>query len=567
MKSSYFFTLAWLILWANAYSQTPPAFPGAEGFGAITTGGRGGQVIYVTTLNCNGPGSLNEALSTPGPKYILFKVSGVIDCAAEVLEGNCYIAGQTSPKGIIVRGIIADDYYDPNAHPNNIIIRHLRSRGIATHPTANYATDPIIISGVENAIIDHCSFSNSEDEAVDISRSSNLSIQYCLLAETLGGHYDLGGMLLNYSSPGQVMDNISIHHNNWNRIGGRMPEFSCEDPTGCIGHTVHIEYSNNLLWDQGIQVWYNADADLSNGTTDPYFLQMNVIGNYAVSRNTYCGPMFDAAFLSIPQNQLYYSGNHHNSYPTLADYELFFCCNDFCQAGNNPNTDMGVANLLANRHPFPTITYENASSLPATMIANVGAFPRFPHENRLMQAIQNNTINTTPLNVAVADDILLLPTSNATAPVDTDNDGMPDYWENANGLNPNLADHNGTQLSQSITGVSGYTNLECYLNCLAESLVTGSSTATCGIATAISQPLSNHPQTYPNPTHTILELDFEDFGNMPYTYTIFNLLGESLRHTEVVGKQSIEVGNLPVGLYYIELRQGEKVFVEKWEKQ
>ena len=92
-------------------SSQIPAFPGAQGFGALnTTGGRGGQVIYVTTLNCEGPGSLNAALATPGPKYILFKVSGVIDCAAELIWGDCYIAGQSSPGGIIVRGIIIDDW-------------------------------------------------------------------------------------------------------------------------------------------------------------------------------------------------------------------------------------------------------------------------------------------------------------------------------------------------------------------------------------------------------------------------------------------------------------------------
>ncbi len=78
---------------ATALAQIP-AFPEAQGFGALqTSGGRGGQVIYVTNLNCTGAGSLNAALATPGSKYILFKVSGIIDCAAEILMAIVILQG------------------------------------------------------------------------------------------------------------------------------------------------------------------------------------------------------------------------------------------------------------------------------------------------------------------------------------------------------------------------------------------------------------------------------------------------------------------------------------------
>src|SRR5688572_33402879 len=90
----------------SAPASALPAFPGAEGFGAVATGGRGGQVIYVTTLANDGPGSLAEALATPGPRTILFKVSGVIHTAAEIIYSDVTIAGQTSPGGITVRGIV-----------------------------------------------------------------------------------------------------------------------------------------------------------------------------------------------------------------------------------------------------------------------------------------------------------------------------------------------------------------------------------------------------------------------------------------------------------------------------
>ncbi|MBI2259199.1 MAG: T9SS type A sorting domain-containing protein [Flavobacteriia bacterium] len=535
------------------FSQIP-SFPGAEGFGSFSTGGRGGQVIFVDNLNCSGPGSLNEALSTPGNKYIIFRVSGIIDCAAEIVEGNCYIAGQTSPNGIIVRGIIADDYYNPSANPNNLIIRHLRSRGIGTHPTSNYATDPIIISGVENAIIDHCTFSNSDDEAVDISRSRKLSIQNCLLAETVGSHFDLGGMLFNYSTPGNRMDSISIHHNNWNRIGGRMPEFSCEDPSGCTGTIVRIEYSCNLLWDQQRVIYHNIDTDLSNGSdpgfVEPYFLNLNFVNNYGVSRPEYCEAMFLNSFLQTAQNKLYVSGNKQSRYPTFSDYELFNCCNDFCSSGL-PNTDLGIAMRLNSRHNFPPITYTNALDLPNYMVNNVGAFPRFPHETRLIESIENNSIHSAELNVNAVDDILLLSSQNLTYPNDSDSDGMPDYWEIQHGLNTNIEDHNQTNLSSTITGVEGYTNLECYLNCLADALVNNQS-ANCGIVLNNEELVLNNSTfiVYPNPS----DGNFIIFSSLINDkIEIKNIEGKLIHTVETLGKSKLQISlaQFVSGIYFV----------------
>ena len=108
------------------YSQIIPSFPGAEGFGAETVGGRGGQVIYVTNLDPSGPGSLTEALATPGPRYILFKVSGLINAAAEVIYGDFTLAAHTSPGGVTVRGFVIDEMYDTIGTGDNMIIRHLK---------------------------------------------------------------------------------------------------------------------------------------------------------------------------------------------------------------------------------------------------------------------------------------------------------------------------------------------------------------------------------------------------------------------------------------------------------
>src|SRR5262245_49159180 len=103
-----------------------PTFPGAEGFGAVATGGRGGQVIKVTTLDATGPGSLQEALDVDAPRIIVFAVSGVIEGDIEVSFGDVTIAGQSAPGGgITIAGRLLGAFDDS---VQNIVIRHLRIR-------------------------------------------------------------------------------------------------------------------------------------------------------------------------------------------------------------------------------------------------------------------------------------------------------------------------------------------------------------------------------------------------------------------------------------------------------
>ena len=463
-------------------AQPIPSFPGAEGFGAQATGGRGGRVIYVTNLNANGPGSLNAALSESGPRYILFKVSGVIDAAAELREGDVTIAGQTSPGGIITRGFIVDQVYETGGSGDNIIMRHIRSRphDPAIVPSDHYVLDDALrLDGASNMIVDHCSFANARDECIQISQSSDITIQHSMLSETVGPHYIYGGMLINYSTLEHPQDNLSIHHNTWNRIAGRLPEVICESPY-CNSGPLHLELSNNLLWDPQNYVWYGANIDPS-GEDYSFFVHMNWVNNFMKTRTTFPYAMMEMRFLQYAQNQIYGLGNNMDIYPMYSDYQLFYCCNDFNQPGNNPNNDPGIAQLLSNRHNFPSITYDPSNNLVDYMIANCGAFPRDPMDTRLMNPLVQNIIEPLPVDGVDYFNDAFITNAPTTPPDDTDMDGMPDYWELGHGLNPSIQDHNGTQLSLSITGVSGYTNLECYLNCLSDGLVNGQSTPSCGI--------------------------------------------------------------------------------------
>lgn len=155
------FILGGLWMVANASAQTLPSFPGAEGFGAIASGGRGGQVLTVTTLAPDPAGqqvgSLNWALRQSGPRTIVFAVSGVIHAYADIVHGDVSIAGQTSPGGITVRGIVCDGHYERNAC-DNLVIRHLRSRPAWNEPLPAGGTrldDALRLDGVNRVMLDH----------------------------------------------------------------------------------------------------------------------------------------------------------------------------------------------------------------------------------------------------------------------------------------------------------------------------------------------------------------------------------------------------------------------------
>ncbi|MBK9257933.1 MAG: T9SS type A sorting domain-containing protein [Saprospiraceae bacterium] len=535
--------------------KSQPSFPGAMGFGSVASGGRGGKVIYVTNLNPSGPGSLQDALNQTGSRYILFKVSGVIPATLTIPagNGNFTIAGQTSPNGIIVRGF--EMYNDENQSVSNVIIRHLRSRigDRNLFPSSNWiAEDGITIGGVHRAIFDHCSFAHATDEAVDISRSSQISIQNCILAETLGSHADLGGMLINYSTEQSRLDSLSIHYNVWNRIGGRMPEISCETAY-CNGKTINLELSNNLFWDPRIELWYEGNTGFGGN----YFVRMNAVNNLFYARPQYSNGMYHFDLLNFSQNQLYFSGNKLNLYPQYSDYQLFYCCNDF--NSGHPNTNFGLAQRLSTRLNFPSIQNISSELLPVYIFQNAGAFPRDPMDTRLMNYIQNGEIPNIDISVPGANDAFSI-VAELSGPLDTDSDGMPDYWENIHGLNQSIQDHNQTNLSEKISGITGYTNLECYLNCLSDALVNGFSNSSCQINTGTSSLTDQNVSIQkfiitPNPTtENITILNSENAAGIDkIKVSVFDYSGKYLQSLEVMAGQSISMKHLSEGIYILQI--------------
>lgn len=565
MKLTHWVLLFLFFLTSYFLKAQIPAFPGAEGFGAKCTAGRGGRVIYVTNLNCSGPGSLNAALQESGPRYVLFKVSGVIDCPAEIRNGNVYVAGQTSPGGIIVRGLLIDQYYEPQNNPSNTLVRNIRSRPYTSSFRPQSGSwemdDALRIDGANSIVIDHCSFEAATDEAIQLSRVSNLSIQNCLLAETYGDHFEFGGMLINYSTAENPKDSISIHHNCWNRIGGRMPEISCErsfeksSDMSCIRKPMHMEFSCNLLWDIPIAVQYNAGFDPAlPENIDSAFVKLNLINNKAIGRSTYTSALFSHSLLDYP-NTLYCSGNRLSNFSNYQDYELFYCCNDFNLPENHPNTDLGIATRVSSALNFPPISHSFLTTIEDYMVNNVGAMPHDPMDRRLMKALASNQIDTLPVNgtdfYQDAYQLNFTLGNPPAAPLDTDLDGMPDTWEQQKGLNPLVDESNATTLSAAELGIAGYTNLEVYLELLQRQL----KSQPVGI---IELELIKPTQIYPNPSTGLFTIQTK--ASPTQDFVLINFQGKILKTFKPIGKEeyTLDLSAYPDGLYLL-LAEGKAI--------
>src|SRR5690606_17601334 len=181
-----------LLAAASLHGATPaapvPAFPGAEGFGAFTPGGRGGRVIAVTTLESDGPGSLRAAVQAKGPRIIVFRVGGLIDMKGGIAieEPFVTIAGQTAPGDGIC---LANGSLTIRTH--DVVLRHLRVR-VGDGPTGGNPEnrDALCIAGsgdeAYNIVVDHCSFSWALDENVQTWRGPrDITIQWSITSESL----------------------------------------------------------------------------------------------------------------------------------------------------------------------------------------------------------------------------------------------------------------------------------------------------------------------------------------------------------------------------------------------
>jgi pectate lyase len=419
------------------------AFPGAEGFGARATGGRGGQVLKVTTLAASGPGSLQWALDQSGPRIIVFEVSGVIETdIVEITHGDVTIAGQTAPGGgITIEGRLYGDY---DFAVGNIIIRHLRIRPPAFNGPDGNQYDAIQLSRNGNTILDHVSVAFGVDETIDLYSAEDMTLQWSSIemSATEGhpeGEHNYG--LISGPDGGRV----SIHHNLFVHHKNRCPAIA-NGPS---------EVRNNVV--------YNVRHGFvhHNPATGPF----NIVGNYYRdgADDTLIPFYFDDDNGGSDPALAYYLADNFIDDPSsdcqgLVQNPWTECSQDlFLDASHYSATEIDFSALVQDHVPVSTGSPTDAYT---EVLLKAGAWPR---DVVTTQCGQETQAGTGSWGAQIPGDLMqgLTPTP---PPTDADDDGMDDSWESAHGLDP------GDGTDHTTVMPSGYTAIEVYINQLADSL-------------------------------------------------------------------------------------------------
>lgn len=409
-----------------------PAFPGAEGFGSATPGGRGGKVIAVTNLNDDGPGSLRAACEAEGPWIVIFRVSGIITLAKKLIVRNPYltIAGQTAPgDGICLRNftfVIAT---------HDVVVRYLRSR--LGDLTAREDDSITLAAGARHVILDHCSASWSIDEALSLAGDvSNVTVQWCLIAEALNHSQHAKGTH-GYGSLSRANGPVSWHHNLWAHNNSRNPRLG--DNYGRPPYPT-FDVRNNVIYDYG---------EIASGLTQGK-LKVNYVGNYIRP-----GPSSKAATpihvggpseLSFHIKDNVFEGNEE----LTRDNSRFF---DPVVIDGKPQVQ-----TVAEAFAAPMVRRESAREAFETVLRAVGA--SLPRRDAVDARIVNEVRQRKGSIIDSQSQVGGWPElKSTTPPPDVDGDGMPDKWERLHGLNPNDSADGSADKDRD-----GYTNIEEYLN-------------------------------------------------------------------------------------------------------
>ncbi len=413
------------------------AFPGAQGFGALATGGRGGEVIKVTTLAATGAGSLQAALDRNQPRIIVFTVSGVIEGDIEVTHGDVTIAGQTAPgAGITIRGRLTGAY---DFDVGNIIIRHLRIRP-AYDGSSGEQFDSIQFSRNRLLMLDHISVSFGIDETVDLYEAEDVTVQWSAIemSATSGhpeGEHNYG--LIN----GPNGRRTSIHHTLFAHHKNRCPAIA-NGPA---------DVRNNVI--------YNVRHGFVHH--NPASGDFNIVGNYYRdgSDDTLIPFFFDDENPTGDDPSYFMADNYIDDPSSICDGVV-----------GNPWTEceydlvVDESHRATSEHDFSSASYfapiDTQSSLDAydLVLDQAGAFPR---DVVTARAVAETRDRSGSWGAVMPDD--LMAGLAATAPAtDSDDDGMPDEWERSRGLDPDEDDDHDTVMP------SGYTAIEEYINGAAE---------------------------------------------------------------------------------------------------
>lgn len=396
------------------FSQTV-SFPGAEGYGSLATGGRGGSVYHVTTLNDSGPGTFRDAVSQP-KRTVVFDLSGIIQLKSRVsVASDITIAGQTAPdEGIVLYG---NGVSFSNA--KNIIARYLRFHGSINMPKGSCV---VVIDNADNIILDHCSITWGRWDNLHIKESSNVTLQYCLNGESIDPQR-FGALLENPT-------NLTIHHCLWADNQSRNPKAKAA-----------IQLVNNVVYNYG-------GSGMVGGHSAVQHYQ-DIIGNYFIA-----GPNSSDNYLSMftETDHVYQKGNYRD-------------LNKDGLLNGVPVTKEDFINEKAALEAAPhnispgAVTIDSASDAYAKVLAQAGAsITRDQVDARIIDQLKSlgtkGKIIRSEAEVGGQG-----PVKSVKAFLDSDKDGIPDAWEKAHRLNPKNAEDANTDPDKN-----GYTNLEEYIN-------------------------------------------------------------------------------------------------------
>jgi hypothetical protein len=441
------FTIILFVAVATVIPAQVPAFPEAEGFGRHTTGGRGGAVYAVTNLTDSvvkpKEGSLRWALNKPGPKTIVFVVSGTIELKRRlnISKGDVTIAGQTAPgDGICISGETV------SVESDNVIIRHIRFRCGNEFP-GEEPKDAISCIRQKNIIIDHCSMSWSVDEAASFYDNENFTLQWCVVSESLydaghpKGEHGYGGI---WGGKG-----ASFHHNLLASHTSRLPRFCGARYHPDTRETELVDFRNNVVFNWGFNSSYGGEMG-----------QQNMVNNYYRP-----GPATqDDVICRIAE-----------PWDTVGRWHITGNRVEGSRKVSSDNWSGGVQGDYAGNpviradEPFPVAAVRTTSARRAfrDVLKYAGAtLPRRDSNDTRIVSETRSGICAFGDSYGSGTGIIdsqnsvggwpLLRTYDVQA--DSDRDGMPDAWELKKGLNP--ADPEDRNMLTD----NGYTMLEEYIN-------------------------------------------------------------------------------------------------------
>ncbi|OVE79583.1 hypothetical protein BVY01_02200 [bacterium I07] len=406
-----------------------PAFPGAEGFGTFTKGGRGGRVIQITTLQDYDPskdkvvpGSLRAALSEKGPRIIIFRIGGNIDLKAPLVltEPYCTIAGQTAPgDGICIKN------YQLSIHSHDVVIRYMRFRP-GPGPHYDYEHHSIETRGCRNLVLDHCSLSWATDEVLTLVRSSDVTVQWCIIAEGLNisthaeGAHSKGTMVSNGST------RTTHHHNLLAHNYDRNP----------LIFTKREELKEIIVNDVRNNVVYNASEADING-------RFNFVGNLYIQgpnfRNMYC-------LNAVEPNEFY---AHDNIGPRRISSKM---------PNDNAFRSSGEVNLVDEPFKMPEVTTHPVDKI-LNMVLEIAGATR-PKRDGVDKRIVSDVTNRMGKIIDDPAQVGGWPNLQTGDPYpDSNKNGMSDDWEKRYGIDPGDT-NSGNQDPDN----DGYTNIEEFLN-------------------------------------------------------------------------------------------------------